>query len=158
MLMAATWNIRELPPEQDLRAIALLRISDEGLSEEEWWREIHAFRQAFAQETGGLASIEDERQYVMGLCFYKILDDAICGRVLEICRTVMPDTVAPLIASNFISIIEEIAQTRDCHSIHVAEEAGHGFKARAMQRLLKKDFSFISPHWCYKMLPEASVN
>lgn len=156
--MAGPWITRELPPEQDLRAIALLRISDEGLSEEEWSNEICAFRQAFEQARGGLASIEDERQYVMGLCFYKILDDPACGKVLEICRAVMPDTVAPLIARDFVSIIEEIARTRDCHSIHVVQEAGQGFPAGAMQQLLEQEFSFVSPHWCHKMSPATSAN
>jgi hypothetical protein len=154
--MAVTWITRELTPEQDLRAIALLRISDEGLSEEEWRQEIAAYRQAFAAGDGGLASIEDQRQCVMGLCFYKILDYPACGKVLEICRAVMPDTMAPMIAHDFVSIIEEVARTRNCPSIHIAKEAGRGFKADAMQRLLEQEFSFISPHWCRKTSPEAS--
>ena len=155
--MTVSWITRELPPEQDLRAMALLRISDEGLSEEEWWDEIRTFRQAYGSAAGGLASIEDEQQYVMGLCFYNILDDAACGKVLEIRRAVMPDTVAPLIARDFVSIIEEFARTRNCGSIHITEEVGRRFQASAMQSLLEREFSFVSPHWCHKILSAASA-
>lgn len=142
---------RELPPEQDGRAIALLRLSDEDLGEEDWAAEIRTYRQAADEGSGGIASIEDARQFILGLCFFRIAPGAECERVLEIHRLVVPDTVAPLIARVFMSVVEDFARAAGCDAIHVPAGYEPAFHAGAMRSLLEAEFAAVDPHWCHKV-------
>lgn len=149
--MVASWISRELPPAQDMCAIALLRLSDEALSEEEWLDEISAYRSASRANSGGLVSIEDGEGYIQGLFFYKIKAETDCGRALEISRVVLPDTLAPGISRNFVAIMEGIARQAECDAIHVALRKESQFRTEAMRHMLEREFSYMAPHWCRRL-------
>ena len=67
---------------------------------------------------GGILAATDGRNYIAGLCTYRVVPDLVHGRLLDAGPFLAFDMIGHPVAAALAAALEALARERGCHAVH----------------------------------------
>ncbi|MCZ4280107.1 hypothetical protein O4H49_04930 [Kiloniella laminariae] len=117
--------ITPLDQSKSQQVLPLIQMVKSDITAEQWQQYVNSFTGRNTRECG-IITVRNATNYYMGVLCYKIIEDVMHQRVMDVTNYVAADILGRNdISGTLLNWLEEQARSRDCQAIHITIDVKH---------------------------------